>query len=123
MLPGMDGWQVLKNLRSQGRQMPVLFLTARDQVEDRVKEWRRDLLMEAQADISAEWLSRFEGDRLSILVDAPHPEWPGLHTGRAWFQAPEIDGMVYISGPGVEPGALVDADIVECRDYDLVALA
>lgn len=37
MLPGLDGWQVLKNLRSQGRQMPVLFLTARDQVEDRVK--------------------------------------------------------------------------------------
>ncbi len=37
MLPGMDGWQVLKSLRSQGRHMPVLFLTARDQVEDRVK--------------------------------------------------------------------------------------
>lgn len=37
MLPGMDGWQILKNLRSKGRQMPVLFLTARDQVEDRVK--------------------------------------------------------------------------------------
>jgi two-component system copper resistance phosphate regulon response regulator CusR len=37
MLPGMDGWQVLHNLRSQGREMPVLFLTARDQVEDRVK--------------------------------------------------------------------------------------
>ena len=34
-----------------------------DQVEDRVKEWRRDSLMEAQADISAEWLSQFEGDR------------------------------------------------------------
>lgn len=37
MLPGMDGWQVLKGLRGHGRQMPVLFLTARDQVEDRVK--------------------------------------------------------------------------------------
>lgn len=37
MLPGMNGWQVLQSLRSQGRQMPVLFLTARDQVEDRVK--------------------------------------------------------------------------------------
>jgi two-component system, OmpR family, copper resistance phosphate regulon response regulator CusR len=37
MLPGMNGWQVLQNLRAQGRQMPVLFLTARDQVEDRVK--------------------------------------------------------------------------------------
>ncbi len=37
MLPGLDGWQVLQGLRSQSRQMPVLFLTARDQVEDRVK--------------------------------------------------------------------------------------
>ena len=37
MLPGLDGWQVLQSLRSHGRQMPVLFLTARDQVEDRVK--------------------------------------------------------------------------------------
>jgi len=37
MLPGMDGWQVLRNLRSHGRLTPVLFLTARDQVEDRVK--------------------------------------------------------------------------------------
>jgi two-component system copper resistance phosphate regulon response regulator CusR len=37
MLPGMDGWQVLRSLRGQGREMPVLFLTARDQVEDRVK--------------------------------------------------------------------------------------
>lgn len=37
MLPGMDGWQVLRTLRTQGAQMPVLFLSARDQVEDRVK--------------------------------------------------------------------------------------
>ena len=94
-----------------------------DQIDDRVKEWRRDALMEMQADISAEWLAQFENDRLPILVDAPHPEWPGLHTGRAWFQAPEIDGLTYVSGPGVEPGAVVEADIVECREYDLVALA
>jgi len=37
MLPGLDGWQVLRSLRGRGLQMPVLFLTARDQVEDRVK--------------------------------------------------------------------------------------
>jgi two-component system copper resistance phosphate regulon response regulator CusR len=36
-LPGADGWQVLKALRAAGRELPVLFLTARDQVEDRVK--------------------------------------------------------------------------------------
>jgi two-component system copper resistance phosphate regulon response regulator CusR len=37
MLPGLDGWQVLRDIRRAGKQMPVLFLTARDRVEDRVK--------------------------------------------------------------------------------------
>jgi two-component system copper resistance phosphate regulon response regulator CusR len=37
MLPELDGWQVLASLRRRGLDMPVLFLTARDQVEDRVK--------------------------------------------------------------------------------------
>ncbi len=36
-LPGLDGWNILKTLRAAGREMPVLFLTARDRVEDRVK--------------------------------------------------------------------------------------
>jgi two-component system copper resistance phosphate regulon response regulator CusR len=37
MLPGLDGWRILQGMRKAGRQMPVLFLTARDHVEDRVK--------------------------------------------------------------------------------------
>ncbi|MDP9525498.1 heavy metal response regulator transcription factor [Pseudomonas protegens] len=36
MLPGRDGWQILQAVRSAGLEMPVLFLTARDAVEDRV---------------------------------------------------------------------------------------
>lgn len=92
------------------------------QIEEAVRNARREALMEIQAEISAAWLSAFANERLPVLVDAVHPDWPGLHTGRTWFQAPEIDGLTYISGPGVHPGALVEADIVECRDYDLVAL-
>lgn len=37
MLPEMNGWQVLAKIRRSGKTIPVLFLTARDQVEDRVK--------------------------------------------------------------------------------------
>jgi two-component system copper resistance phosphate regulon response regulator CusR len=37
MLPGADGWQVLTALRRAGRDLPVLFLTARDDVDDRVR--------------------------------------------------------------------------------------
>ena len=35
-LPGMDGFQVLDQLRSQGSRMPVIILTARDSVTDTV---------------------------------------------------------------------------------------
>jgi DNA-binding response OmpR family regulator len=37
MLPGRDGLQVLATLRKRGLQTPVLILTARDAIEDRVK--------------------------------------------------------------------------------------
>ncbi|MCA9780049.1 MAG: response regulator transcription factor, partial [Candidatus Eremiobacteraeota bacterium] len=37
MLPGMDGVEVCRNLRRVGRQMPVMMVTARDQVEDKIK--------------------------------------------------------------------------------------
>src|SRR3979411_1776540 len=36
MLPGMDGFETLANLRNSGRWTPVLMLTARDSVEDRI---------------------------------------------------------------------------------------
>ena len=37
MLPRLDGWQILQALRNARRDVPVIFLTARDQVGDRVK--------------------------------------------------------------------------------------
>src|SRR5438874_11325906 len=37
MLPRRDGWSVLSELRKTGSATPVLFLTARDSVQDRVQ--------------------------------------------------------------------------------------
>ncbi len=37
MLPDVDGWRILKSLRESGKEVPVLFLTARDSIDDRVK--------------------------------------------------------------------------------------
>jgi len=37
MLPDVNGWQILQSLRDAGKAIPVLFLTARDSVDDRVK--------------------------------------------------------------------------------------
>ncbi len=37
MLPGRDGWEIVRRLRERGRRVPVLMLTARDAVADRVR--------------------------------------------------------------------------------------
>ena len=37
MLPDLDGFAILRRLRDQGNEIPVIFLTARDQSVDRVK--------------------------------------------------------------------------------------
>jgi DNA-binding response OmpR family regulator len=40
MMPAKTGWELLMELREQGREMPVIFVTARDAVEERVKGLR-----------------------------------------------------------------------------------
>jgi DNA-binding response OmpR family regulator len=40
MLPGMDGYRVLRALRDEGRRMPVLILTARGEEADKVRGLR-----------------------------------------------------------------------------------
>lgn len=37
MLPNLDGWEIIKQFRRKDKDTPVLFLTARDEVEDKVK--------------------------------------------------------------------------------------
>lgn len=37
MLPGMSGLEVVKTIRKKGNRVPVLFLTARDSIDDRVQ--------------------------------------------------------------------------------------
>ena len=37
MLPGCDGLEILRHLRAAGKDAPVLLLTARDDVEDRIR--------------------------------------------------------------------------------------
>ena len=98
-----------------------------DQVDDAVKQWRRDSLMELQADISSEIMETYVGSFLDVLVEEASPEWPGLFTGRVWFQAPDVDGVTYLSADPesdvvLEPGKIVRAEIVEAKDYDLVGL-
>lgn len=37
LMPGLDGWEVCRRLRAAGSEIPVLMLTAKDEIADRVK--------------------------------------------------------------------------------------
>ena len=93
------------------------------QLPDAVKEERRAAIMELQQEVSHALLEPRVGATEEVLVDTVNPEWPGLHNGRVWFQAPEVDGITYVSGPGVRPGAMVRCEIADATDYDLSALS
>ncbi len=41
MLPGIDGYGILEKLRQQGIETPVLFLTAKDSLEDKIKGFQQ----------------------------------------------------------------------------------
>ncbi|MBQ4132628.1 MAG: 30S ribosomal protein S12 methylthiotransferase RimO [Desulfovibrionaceae bacterium] len=93
-----------------------------NQVDEAVKEERRSEIMQRQAQISEEFLAVHLGENLPVLLDSPQGEWPGLWIGRTWFQAPEVDGITYVSGENLRAGELVTAEIVETGAYDLQAL-
>ena len=39
------------------------------------------------------------------------------------MDAPDVDGVTYVTGEGLSVGALVKCEIVARRDYDLIAVA
>ncbi len=70
-----------------------------DPVPAREKERRRNVLMEIQASISRKKLASYRGRILEVVRDAARPEAAGRLVGRTRFQAPEVDGAVWIDPP------------------------
>lgn len=97
-----------------------------EQLPEELREERRLRLMELQSSISREILEDKIGETIDVLIEEPNEEWPGLFNGRVWFQAPEVDGITYVSAPEdsteLRPGMIVKAEIDNVTDYDLVTL-
>ena len=70
-----------------------------DNVPEEVKEERKHLLETVQNYISENRLSRFLETEQKVLIDGYDEELNRIPVGRAWFQAPEVDGQVYIEVP------------------------
>lgn len=86
-------------------------------VVQKAADERRDRIMTAQRAISLRKNRAFVGTRRTVLVDAIEDL---TLVGRMQTQAPEIDGVVYLSETDAEPGGFVDVTITDAREYDLM---
>ena len=91
-----------------------------NQCNEDIKEARKERLMELQAEISLEVNRQFVGSTQSVLVEGLSRESDLLLEGRTRYQAPEIDGCVYITAGNSIPGAIVDVKITDAHHYDLI---
>jgi ribosomal protein S12 methylthiotransferase len=77
-------------------------------------------LMGLQRKISERKNRQLRGRRLEVLVEGPSEESDLVMVGRHKGQAPDIDGVVYLSGELSQPGTLVQVKISQSTDYDLL---
>jgi ribosomal protein S12 methylthiotransferase len=84
--------------------------------------WRRFRALRAEARRTMREKQRaLRGRVVEVLVDGPAPETDLLRVGRTAAQAPEIDGVTYLTGGRAPAGRFVAARITRTSDSDLVA--
>lgn len=93
------------------------------QVPLKVKKARLDALMKLQKSISRDRNRSFLGREVDVLVDEKVEGEKDRYIGRTEGDAPEVDGMVYVTGRGVEAGKFCRVKITDTLEYDLVGKA
>jgi ribosomal protein S12 methylthiotransferase len=94
-----------------------------DQLPEKVKNERRDELMAVQQQVAFEWNESQIGRQLDVIIDAAVPEEESAWVGRSYADAPDVDGVVYVTGEDLAVGAIVPCEIVARSGYDLAAAA
>jgi ribosomal protein S12 methylthiotransferase len=94
-----------------------------DKVPAEVSDERAAALLDMQRDISLKKNQARVGQRLKVLVEGASEESELVMVGRHAGQAPEVDGVVYLSHGPVQPGRFCYAEVVSATNYDLLAEA
>jgi ribosomal protein S12 methylthiotransferase len=103
------------------RQMEVPSGGMPDQVPEKTKKARRNLIMKKQHLIATELNAKMVGQTIPVLVET-HDPIKDLYCGRSAWDAPQIDNQVYINGgeDDLAPlGEIVQVQIERAETYDL----
>ena len=90
-----------------------------DQVDDGIKEERRDAIMRMQMDISLENNRKKIGTVQQVIIESRDSD--GTYIGRTRYDAPEIDDQIVVaSRRDHKPGDIIEVTVTDAFDYDLV---
>ncbi|MGN0412902.1 MAG: 30S ribosomal protein S12 methylthiotransferase RimO [Lachnospiraceae bacterium] len=91
-----------------------------DQIEEDIKEQRRDELMELQQAIAFEKAEKMVGKRLEAVVEGYLPE-DDVYVARSYMDAPGVDGYIFVyADRQLLSGDYIDVEVIDSREYDLI---
>jgi ribosomal protein S12 methylthiotransferase len=94
-----------------------------DPISPEVKAERRQRLLDLQLEIAQDKGEDLVGTRHTVMIEGPAQDDQFALEARMATQAPEIDGVVYLTQDVGEPGDFVEVEIDEAMGFDLVASA
>jgi ribosomal protein S12 methylthiotransferase len=92
----------------------------KEQIPQRVKDKRHDLIMKTQSSISLKRNQERIGSIIKVLIENKSSQGDYLFQGRTSFQAPEIDGVIYLKKGKGRIGEIIEAKVIGASEYDLI---
>ena len=100
--------------------------TMENQVRPAIRNSRRNKIMAAQRAVSKTLLEKRIGKEYEVILESLSPE--GRYIGRSAYEAPDVDGCIYVSADfetsqELDIGKYVQVRITGAHDYDLTGVA
>ena len=94
--------------------------TMENQIDERIKARRVEVLMNTQYNITIEKNKSYIGKTFAVMTDSYDTD-SCLYFGRSYMDAPEIDtGVYFASERELHPGDMVNVEILDFDEYDLI---
>ncbi len=91
-----------------------------NQVPKRIKTERYKLLMKTQKKIMKKINKKLVGKIFNVIIEGYADESNFIYKGRTEFQAPDIDGITYVTGEEIPKVGIYPVKISKFKDYDLI---
>ena len=91
-----------------------------NQIHHMTKKKRYNRIMTLQQTISREKMKEKIGTEQEVLIEDKSFD-NKFFIGRTKYDAPDIDGIVYVSGKNIRKNEFIKCKIIDCKDYDLIA--